>query len=314
MNQERDAIADAAAAWYIASIHDDMDWDGFTAWLEADPRHQAAYDEVALADALLDEHRPALSIALPANDEAERAPPVPVRRRWAAWTGAAIAASLALVLAVPQFSGAPAQRYRTGAQSQEVALADGSRVLLAPRSSLEVSGRGDRIELAGGAWFDIRHDPSRELAISAGGVKITDIGTRFDVQADAGRVRVEVAEGQVSVSSPELDAPVRLTQGRSFDYDGVAGTAVSASIAAADIGEWRSGRLTYDASPLALVANDLARYAGKRVTLGSGLADRQFSGTLALGDGEAALRDLSQLMGLRLVRGPDGDYRLERPR
>ncbi|HTN13263.1 MAG TPA: hypothetical protein VL094_00500 [Sphingomonadaceae bacterium] len=37
---------------------------------------------------------------------------------------------------------------------------------------------------------------------------------------------------------------------------------------------------------------------------------RRFTGTLVIGDGKAALRDLSQLMDLELGRSGDG-YRLE---
>ncbi|MBK6412702.1 hypothetical protein [Sphingopyxis sp.] len=63
---------------------------------------------------------------------------------------------------------------------------------------------------------------------------------------------------------------------------------------------------------MALVAADLSRYAGVKVVVADTVAARQFSGTLVIGDGQAALRDLSRLMGLRLDRRDDG-YRLELP-
>ena len=50
--------------------------------------------------------------------------------------------------------------------------------------------------------------------------------------------------------------------------------------------------------------------AGVKVDVAQRVAARQFSGTLVIGDGQAALRDLSQLMGLRLDRSADG-YRLD---
>jgi len=125
---------------------------------------------------------------------------------------------------------------------------------------------------------------------------------------------VSVAQGRVSVSSPNLTAPVVLTQGRGLLYDGSAGTAVIAPVAVAAVGEWRAGRLTYAGAPLALVAADVARYAGTTVTVDPSLAERKFSGSLALGDGEAAVRDLSQLMALDLVRDGRGGYRLEQRR
>ena len=43
MSSAKDIIAQEAAAWHAASFDDDMDWDGFTAWLEADPRIEAVH-------------------------------------------------------------------------------------------------------------------------------------------------------------------------------------------------------------------------------------------------------------------------------
>jgi len=306
MNRDDDRIITEAAGWHVASARDDMDWEGFANWLDADPSHRAAYDEVALADALLDENREVLRV--PAVPEEA----MPGRRRWMAWAGAAIAASLVAALAVPQFLNPDQQIYETGTSTRTIALADGSSILLAPHSRLAIAG-GSNIALAGGAWFDIRHDPSRQLAISAGDVTIGDIGTRFDVQATGAQVRVEVAQGEVQVSSPALSQPLRLAQGRSLLFDGRQGTAVMSSIAQGDIGEWRKGRLSYDGAPLSLVAADLSRYAAVRVTVPDTLQGRPFSGTLIIGDGKTALRDLSQVMDLELGRDAGG-YRLSERR
>jgi transmembrane sensor len=300
---EHDSIIDEAVGWHLASDLPEMDWDAFSLWLEADPRHRAAFDEIALADAALAEHCAALRPAFAANDD------TPPQRRWGrlAWPGSAIAASLVAVLAFQQF-GPGAQTYQTGSQARTVALEDGSSIELAPNSRLEVDG--EQIALSGGAWFDIRHDPSRQLSISADGVQITDIGTKFDVQAAAGQVRVEVAEGRVRVSSEAMAHPVDLAQGRALAFDPKGGTATVTGLATSDIGEWRTGRLSFEAAPLTLVAADLARYAGVKVTVADKLGDRHFTGTLVIRDREAALRDLSQLMDLELGRSGDG-YRLE---
>lgn len=314
---EQGRIIEQAAAWHAASARDDMDWDGFTRWLEADSRHRTAYDEVSLADAMLDEHRSGLLVDEPAMQAGNDDTVVPLRRAmggWRIWAGTAIAASLVAVLAVPQFLQSSPEIYETGTAARTIALEDGSSVMLAPHSRLAIEGdRQDRMALTGGAWFDIKHDPARSLAIAAGGAVISDIGTRFDVQAEEGRLRVEVGEGQVQVSAPELARPIRLEQGRGLTFDAGRGTALVMAVKDDDVGEWRDGRLTFDSVPLALVADDLARYAGVKVTLPDAVRDRRFSGSLVVGDGEAALRDLSQLMGLELVRGPDG-YRLEQRR
>lgn len=307
MNGEDNRIIDEAVAWHAAIARDDMDWDGFTLWLEADARHRAAYDEVALADALIDEHRAALH---PMEELAPTKASSFTRRNWLRWGGAAIAASLAALLALPQIMGPDPVNYTTGSVSRRIALDDGSFVLLAPHSHLTVEGRKqEHIALKGGAWFDIRHNSERPLTVEAGGATISDIGTRFDVQATYGRLRVEVGQGEVSVSSQTLSAPIRLIEGRALLYDAKAGSALVHNLAADRIGEWREGRLSYDSAPLELVAADLTRYAGVEVSVAHALRGRQFSGTLIVGDGETALRDLSQLMDVELRRGSHG-YRL----
>jgi len=311
MTRIDDTILSQAAEWHAASDSDAMDWTGFTAWLEADPRHRQAYDEIALADSLLADHRDTLQAA-PAQDLPAQEPMAAysARSSWMRWTGVAIAASLAALLALPNFLPASPDVYETAAASRRIALEDGSSVLLAPHSRLTVEGEHqERLALAGGAWFDIVHDPDRRMTIAAGDVRISDIGTSFDVQNDRGQVRVEVADGKVEVASSALAGPIRLAAGKGLLYDGAAGTASVSEIPREDAGDWRKGRLTYDFVPLPLVAADLGRYAGLSVTVPDSLSNRRFSGTLVIGDGEAAVRDLSQVMELSLQRNAGG-YRL----
>lgn len=320
---EEDGIFAQALRWHASSMHDDMDWDGFTAWLEADARHRAIYDAVALGNVLVEDHRADLACGhtelAAANDDGDHAlPPAVSGANWKRWAGPgfglAIAASLVAIFAGPSLMPASVRTVSTAAESRTIALDDGSTVILAPNSSLTISGeRQSRIALSGGAWFDIRHDPSRAMEITTGGMRIGDIGTRFDVQDAGGQLRVEVADGAVEVRSDALAQPVRLSAGRSLTYDAAAGTALVQQVASGSIGEWRQGRLTFDAAPLSLVAADLERYARVKVSVADSLRNRQFSGTLVTGNGEAALRDLSRLMGIEL-RTDSAGFMLDEPR
>ena len=299
---EEDRIMADAVHWHLASAGDDMDWDGFTVWLEADPRHRAAYDDVSLADDLVARF----------GGSAARPSAVPVAangRHLRRWFGAAIAAALVAAAGIGLHQRAPEAVYATGDAARDIALADGSHVALAPHSRLEVAADGEGMTLDGGAWFDIRHRPERSLTIAAGPLKIRDIGTMFDVQANPGTVRIAVAQGHVSVHGPALSNDVGLAQGRGMQFDAAAGTAIVNAIDSTAAGGWRQGHLTYDNAALALVTADLARYARLRIAVPKGLSDRRFSGTLATADGEQQVRDLAQLMGLVLVRDGAG-YRL----
>jgi transmembrane sensor len=296
-------ILEEAAAWHAASAGDAMDWAGFTAWLEADSRHRAVYDEVALADSLVTDHRAALRGSEAAAASRRR----PGRWKWA---GGAIAAALALVLVVHGWMAQRFTTYETADTAREIALADGSSVTLAPHSRVVVSSDQREIAMSGGAWFDIRHLPGRELAITAGPLQLRDIGTKFDVQANPGLIRVGIADGRVEVASAALAKPLRLEAGKHMLFDESAGKVTLSNMPVAAVGSWRHGQLTYQSTPLPLVAADLSRYAGVRIELPASLKDRRFSGTLASSDAKAAIRDLAQLMALELVPA-GGGYRLE---
>ena len=92
MNED---IHEAAARWHCAQQHDDMKWRGFTTWLEADPRHRLAYDEIALLDARID-------ATLPIPSAGMGAPEMPMRRfpRWAIGSGIAVAAAVTLAVGI----------------------------------------------------------------------------------------------------------------------------------------------------------------------------------------------------------------------
>ena len=293
-----------AAEWQVASSGDGMDWDGFTTWLEADARHRQAFDEIAATDRLVSEHRQALSgAALPEQSPTGFQTRKPISRWFP--LGFAAAAILAIV-AGPALIHPGEHSYATGASPRTIALAGGSQVKLAPHSRLVIAGNTTAMQLSGGAWFDVRHVASRELAITAGPVTIRDIGTRFDVQADGSSVRVAVAEGHVEVASTALSQPIALGAGGTMMFDGQNELAKVGSTTIAEIGGWRQNRLSYDGAPLALVVDDLGRYAGIHLGVPASLRSRRFSGTLIVGTGIEAPRDLAQLMGLALVCGPDG--------
>ncbi len=301
-NPEREEqIMQAALAWHAATSRGDCDWDAFTQWLEQDPAHQAAYADVALLEDRIERHRPALQQVSRPSAPARRTRP---------WLAAAMAAGVlgvALVLGWNQlpFTGPAAQEYQTLAAAQPVALADGTRIMLAPGSHMVVSGRNqDQIALEGSAYFDVPHDPSRELVISVGGYAVRDIGTRFEVFGAGRNLKVAVAEGSVTVGLPGGRA-TRVSAGQQLIVAGEPAVAEYASIAAEDVAGWRSGRLVFRNEPLSLVAGQIGPHAGVTVAVDPAIADRRFSGVLAIGDGSQLVARLGEIMGLAVE--PRGD-------
>ncbi len=292
-------MLDQAIAWQAALEQDDADWDAYLAWLEADPRHREAFDSVALVDAAITDNREQIKSVL-APDLTVPADPRPNRWRPRLLWGSAIAASLAILVAGPilRSNADPVVYENGGTTNRSLALANGTSVILAPSSRIVVTGKdAGAIELARGeAYFDVRHDPGRTLTVSAGTYRISDIGTRFSVNLASGAFRVGVAEGVVSVDAPGVAKPVRLDAGHQLV--GGSGPLMLVPVDVAQIGSWRSGRLSYTDAPLALVAADISRYSGKAIIVDPSVEKMHFSGSLVIGDGSKLVGDLASVMGI----------------
>lgn len=196
-------IHEVAARWHTAQLNDDMDWDGFTAWLEADPRHRLAYDEIALLDARIEDALPEL--ALP-----REMPSTPARKlpRWAIGSGIAAAAAVAIAVGIGFQTSRPeapaAREFASAAGStRTVQVANGVTATLGAGSRLTATATGASMRLNGSAFFSIRHDPTRSFTIEVGGYRIRDVGTRFAVNAADGVLSLSVEEGKVASSCPD---------------------------------------------------------------------------------------------------------------
>lgn len=304
-NDMSEDISEQAARWHARQDRDDMEWDGFTAWLEADPRHREAFDDIAMIDEHIGRHRdllgaPPTIIGLQAAEGQESR-----RRRIAPWLVAAAAAVIVVVVGTTTLRqadpSAPPAEYRAGSATRVVDLGNGARVSLAPGSTLvaEEIGRGD-LSLSGRATFAVRHDPDRQLLVRVEGYRIRDVGTRFDVVAGGGMVNVMVAQGRVAVKSPS-GAEVELAAGRSLT--GFAdGRVTSFEAGPAGVVAWKAGPLAYDRVPLGIVAAEVARMSGSPVEIDPAIERRPFSGVLAPAAGDRMAKALAAVAGLELRR------------
>ena len=304
-------IIDEAIAWHVAqgaagdavSAADAMDWDAFTLWLEADPRHSMAYEEIAALDAAVLAHRIRLMAELPANDLGEAAEDVtPNRSRWrGAVAVVALVCLTAFLFLMPDLWQSESSLYQTKAgETRQIALQDGTRIVLAPLSTLMVRNAAqDQMELAGSAYFDVPHRPDRVMSITAGGFSVQDIGTRFEIATSASETMVAVAEGRVGVRAGHSSSAVNVQAGKRLIGNGARATMDVSDYAAQDVAGWRGGRLVYQNTPISLVAADLARYTNQQVIVDKSIEGRRFSGVLVIGDGSKLVRNVQHLMGIK---------------
>lgn len=296
-----DMVRDAALGWAMAVQDPDFaDWDGFTAWLEADPAHGEAYDAVQFAldqaDAALAGLPEPAGEPVPANDN----PPGWFARN-RTWLGGAVAAALVLAITLVLWFGSQAATYTTApGETRLIALGDGSTVELAGGSTLTVEGaRAARLE-AGQALFTIHHDAADPFVLTAGGERLVDAGTVFDVRLAGDTLDLAVSEGAVIVNP--ADEAIRVDAGERAVRSGGRTRVVAVDPAA--VGEWRRGRISFESASLTEIAAELTRATGTRFT--SADTQTRLSGSIATDAVRADPRALGPLLGVAVTREGSG--------
>ncbi len=290
---EARTLKEAALDWVVRTGSDAFDdWPAFHAWLEADPRHAAAYHATAMD---IEE----MAAAVP---PVQAAPIVmqPPRRRWSVWAGAAIAASLALFIGYESIeTRAHPYAVETAAGTMRtVRLADGSSIAMGGATRLMLDRNDPRVATLehGEAMFVVRHDDSDPFEVSVGGARLVDVGTTFDVKRARGETRVAVSEGAVDYN-PGRDG-IRLVKGQGLVVRD--GKATVTAVDVASVGSWRDSVLAYEGATLAEVADDLSRALGVDLRADPGVAKRAFSGSIATAKLSSDPRLAAPLLGVAI--------------
>jgi transmembrane sensor len=303
---QTDDKRDEAIAWHIRLSEptaDGAEWAAFNDWLDADPAHADAYDMVALDDARL-------SDILNADDGAQN-DNEPEIQPWYRRRGLlAVAASALIAVAMtPVFwknTDFETIQTRPG-ETREIALADGSRIMLNGDTRIALDRDGDRFARleAGEALFTIRHDAARPFIVETGDVTLKDIGTVFNVRQSGGALDVAVSEGAVAYN-PKAEA-ITVAAGMQLQRSQSGAKPVLTNLARESVAGWRQGRLNYQNALLQEIAVDLSRATGDVVTVSPALATRRFTGTIRIeGDRKTLFHRLGALLGVRARRSKTG--------
>jgi transmembrane sensor len=292
----------------------------FERWLAADPQRRIIVDAaVAAAGRTLEGMRPA-----------SRPPRVLVGRRaptrpaWLLPLAASVVVALGgtLLLKYPAWRGssdAPAAAPLRVAQTvrggrQALRLADGTRVVLGPASTLRYPadfGAGARdVELSGEAFFEVTHDAAHPFRVRAGHAEAVDIGTAFGVRAypEDSVVRVMVKEGSVSLGAAAQGASPRavLTPGQLGALTNGKGAAVVTRVNVDAALAWMNGRLAFDETPLSEVLAQLGRWYDAPFRLADpSLASRTLTASFSTESLPDVLSALAPVLDVRFERVAD---------
>ena len=255
-----------------------------------------------------------------------RAPATPAQRwRVGAMSGLAAAAVLAAGVALWRGAartpeGTAARTFATSVGARDsLHLPDGTRVVLAPGSRLDVAdGFGARrreVRLHGEAFFEVVHDDARPFVVRAGEARVRDVGTAFTVRGDAARgVEVVVTQGSVAVAHEAArDDEAVLHAGDLAVVATDHRVVVRRGGATPDDTSWMRGRLVYHDAPIAEVRADLRRWYGLELRLtDSSLDARHLTATFEGESADAVLRVIGLALGADVERR--GDTAVVRPR
>ena len=236
------------------------------AWLAQSPGHMVAFLRAEAAWQRADR----LSAFGSAPQETT---PAPVRQRLFTPLLLKLAAAIGLIAVIgigasTMFSNSHERMYQTPVGGREtISFADGSQIEL--NTSTVVRARMTTEERVvwldkGEAFFRVHHDPAHPFVVMVGDHRVTDLGTKFTVRRDPGKMQVAVVEGRVTFDRP--DAPARSQVALLMPGDVATATPKGMHVSRATAKElsndlaWRRGLLVFDKTTLADAAAQFNRY------------------------------------------------------
>lgn len=169
-------------------------------------------------------------------------------------------------------------------QQWSLTLSDGTKVKLNAGSSihypLTFNGSERLVRITGEAYFDVVHNQSRPFIVEAGGTRIEDIGTRFNVNAyrDEPVIKTTLLHGSVKVSTGSSSQI--LIPGQQARTDATHLISVSKVNTDNETG-WINGEIIFDNEALEEVMKKVSRWYDIDVTYEGKIPKRKFVGSIS---------------------------------
>jgi transmembrane sensor len=306
-------VEEHAADWLERSVSEQWtseDQSALDTWLAQSPAHTVAYWRLKAAWGRT--HRLAALGDVTADQPARETQRImPMMMKLAA--GLAVAAVIGVGAA--GYMLRPHDRtYSTPVGGHElVSFADGSSIELNTNTVLRARMTTDQRIVwldRGEAYFQIKHDPSHPFIVMAGNHRVTDLGTKFSVRRETGKLQVAVMQGRVSFDATDAQGAAQVALLTPGDVATATANRISVHRAsrkflALDL-SWRHGALVFDNTSLSDAAVEFNRYNRQQLVIGDpSVANLKIYGTFRADN----VGDFTQLaeavFGLRVVT--DGD-------
>jgi transmembrane sensor len=263
--RESAAVIQVTATEWVARLDrglQDAEQTALDVWLQEDPRHVGAFARTQAVWGHLD--RAQVYATASSRLIQERSP---FRRYLSLGLAACVVVSVLTALAAwRQYSKTHIET--EFGQIQRLRLDDGSTVTLNTGSRLTIDysqhARAVRLD-RGEALFAVAHGDSRPFIVSAGSLRVRDLGTAFDVRRETeSTLDVTVTQGAANVWT-QADTPgpaVQLNEGYQIEVNhGILSAPVALSASAlARLTAWVDGFIDLDGQTLAEAAAEFNRY------------------------------------------------------
>lgn len=275
-----------AADWLERSVSEnwnESDRIALEEWLAASPAHTVAFWRLKAAWMRTNRLAALGEQAAPVKRSPARFAPMLLKLA----AGFAVAAMVGLG-AASYLSRSQDRTFSTPVGGHEmVSFADGSKIELNTNTVLRARMTTDQRIVwleRGEAFFQIKHDPAHPFVVMAGNHRVTDLGTKFSVRRDSGKLQVAVLQGRVTVDATSGDNASQIA----LLTPGEVATAVADKISVRRAPQkalvlslsWRHGALVFDNTSLSQAAAEFNRYnAQKLVIADPSVADLKIYGT-----------------------------------
>lgn len=188
----------------------------------------------------------------------------------------------------------PIQVFTQLGERSQVVLPDGTKVWLNSCSQVEYTSplfsRKRLVSMSGEAYFEVARNEHSPFIVSADGLNIKVLGTKFNIRTDADHYRVTsvLLEGSVQAYSSDNAAnSLRMRPLQSVVFDTrTKRMELSDCIEAGNSINWIDGRLHFNQMPFSQIAEELRRYYNAEVIFhDEALRKECFSGDFMVSDG-----------------------------
>jgi len=171
----------------------------------------------------------------------------------------------------------------------EVTLSDGTHIWLNSGSQLSYpvvfAEYSREVYLSGEAFFDVQKDPARPFTVVTKDLKVTVLGTRFNVSSFNNDLNTQavLVSGRITAARNKLfSSAYELVPGERIVYDRIEGEITRESVDVELYTSWIDGYLIFRNEPVTGVIKKLERSYNQNIVMEHGFEEITFSGKLDL--------------------------------